>query len=327
MKAAPRISVLMSVQDGAYLRPAVETLLAQTLRDAEFVLVDDASEPDTAALLEAYARDEPRVRLVRLRRSAGLAAALNEGLAACRAPLVARADADDEYAPERLARQAAVMDARPALGVLSCGYERIDGAGRRVGALTPVTGPRRLAFRQLFQNQLLHPGTMFRSDLIRSVGGYDPAFWTAQDSDLWARLLPLTEIDNLPDRLVRWRRHGRSVLASRGAAGAALSASVSQRLLADYLGEPVTEDAAAAAVAVWRSTGRQPPATLALGLRLLARIRAEARVRGEPSVHRDLTAKVGVSLARQAARHAHRAPLQAGRIAALATGWTHGAVR
>ena len=328
--AAPRVSVLMSVREGAFLRPAVETLRAQTLTDAEFVLVDDASDPDTAALLDAYARDEPRVRLIRRARSHGLATALNEGLAACRAPLVARADADDEYHPERLARQVAEMNARPALGVLSCGWDRIDAKGRVIARVTPVRGSSRLAFRHLFGSQLLHPGVVYRRDLVLAAGGYDPAYWTAQDTELWGRLFERTQIDNLPDRLVRWRRHGASITGSRGRAGQKLSAGLSRRHLSAYTGAPLSRQAALAAAQVWRGEAVSLARTR-LGLRTLRTVRRAAWRRDEPHERIDLTLRVVRALTERALAEralAERAADGAGRQAlpllAMSARWLAG---
>ena len=320
--SVPRVSILMSVREGAFLEPAVRTATAQTMDDFELVLIDDASDEETAALVRDLAAADARIRLVRRDRSAGLAAALNHGLTLVRAPLVARADADDEYAPHRLEAQLAVIDARPDLGVLSCGYERIDEAGRVTGTHRPVTGPGRLAFRQMFQNQVLHPGAMFRTALVREAGGYDAAYWTAQDSDLWARLLGRTEIDNLAEPLVRWRKHGASTLASRGAAGQALSGTVTARLMTDYLGAPVAVPAASAAAAVWRSQADLRTDDAQVGLALLKRIRSAARMKGEPTRTRDLSVHVAGELVRRAKRAPREARAMPGLLASWMTGGT-----
>ena len=318
--SVPRVSILMSVREGAFLEPAVRTATTQTMDDFELVLIDDASDAETAALVRTLADADPRIRPVRRERSAGLAAALNHGLTLVRAPLVARADADDEYVPNRLEAQVAEIDARPDLGVLSCGYERIDEAGRVTGTHRPVTGPGRLAFRQMFQNQVLHPGVVFRTALVREVGGYDAAYWTAQDSDLWARLLPRTQIDNLAEPLVRWRKHGASTLASRGEAGRALSATVTARLMADYLGEAVAPPDAAAAAAVWRGQADLRTDDARAGLGVLQRIRAAARARGESSRRRDLSAHVATEMVRRA----KRSPAEARAMPGLLAAWTAG---
>ena len=173
----PGVSVLMAVRDGAgHLAETVASLAAQ--RDPgggiEFVVVDDASTDATPRLLAEWAARDDRVRIVAVEAPMGLARALNLGLEAVRAPLVARADADDLYAPDRLARQAAAFRAAPRLDALSTGYMRIDEAGDELGAVVPVTGPEIIRFRMLWTNSLLHPGVMARTQALRAAGGYDP---------------------------------------------------------------------------------------------------------------------------------------------------------
>jgi len=234
----PRVSILMAVRESRFLAPAMETLLAQTMPNFELVVVDDASDSETQDRLAAYATRDGRVRILRREAADGLPVALNHGLAECRGPLIARADADDVYHPERLARQVATFDARPTLAALSCGWRRIDEAGRTLYTHRPYTGPAALRFLVMFLSPLLHPGAMLRSEAFRAMGGYDAAFWTAQDADLWARMAPRFELDNLPEPLVQWRQHGSSLTSSRGAAGRELSIRVRVRQQDVYLGKP-----------------------------------------------------------------------------------------
>src|ERR1700734_3315203 len=100
----PRVAVLMPVRNGArWLGDAIGSVLGQTLRDFELVVVDDGSTDETPRILDDFARRDGRVRIVR-QDACGLVDALNRGLAEARAPLIARLDADDRALPERLDR-------------------------------------------------------------------------------------------------------------------------------------------------------------------------------------------------------------------------------
>src|SRR5688572_21702961 len=108
----PDVTVLMAVYNGErHVRAAIESVLSQTHRNFEFLIVDDGST-DRSAEIVSSCRDS-RVRLVTMDRNAGLSTALNEGLRLAQAPLVARQDADDLSEPDRLERQLAVMAGRP----------------------------------------------------------------------------------------------------------------------------------------------------------------------------------------------------------------------
>src|SRR5205809_960509 len=117
MTGEPRVSVLLPVRDaGSTLDAAITSVLGQTLRDLELVAVDDGSRDDGGERLEAWAARDPRVRVLR-RPAHGLVAALEEGRRHCRAPFVARMDADDLCHPERLAAQLAYLETHPQIDV------------------------------------------------------------------------------------------------------------------------------------------------------------------------------------------------------------------
>ncbi len=303
--STPDISVLMSVRNGeAFLPATLHSLSAQTHPSVEFVTVDDCSDDSTPELLVDWKRHDPRVRIVRLGRdqSNGLAHALNVGLEQCRGDLIARADGDDLYHPDRLTLQHARMRADPDLAALSCGFRRIDEAGRSMGDRPPLVGPEKIAFTTLFQSSLLHPGAMIRAKALRAVGGYDTAYWTAQDSDLWARLIEAGgRLDNLPDLLVDYRIHSASLMKKRGPEGMALSLSVPARMQATYLGGRPKDHDAAAVVALYQSAQRLDRRTLRRGLEGAERIMAVARSREPTEVVDHAHAHFLKSLERQSA--------------------------
>lgn len=320
--AAPRVSILMPVRDGeAYLPQAIDSLLAQDLADFQFVIVDDGSGPAARALLDGYAAADPRILLLRNPISRGIPFSLNLGLARCTAPVTARADADDVYLPQRLSRQLAFLDAHPEIGVVSCGWYRLTGSLWSEATSRLVTDPDQIAFYRLFMNQLLHPGTMFRTALVREAGGYDLRFWTAQDSELWARIAGRTRFANLPDRLLGYRIHDRSMVRSRGAEGAALSLSVPAAQLAAYLGEPLPPADVTAAVRLFRGDEPIALADLRRGADLIARVRAAALAREPAHVVVDFERTISGRLRRAALRHRPAAPLEALRLTARALAW------
>ena len=314
----------MAVRNAAaFLGETIASLRAQTGTGLEFVVLDDGSSDATPRLLADWAACDDRVRIETVAGGSGsLPAALNRGLALCRAPLVARADGDDLYHPERLARQRARFAADPALDALSCGFHRIDEAGVRIGTATVLSGPELIRFTALFQNALLHPGAMMRKAVLERIGGYDTTYWTAQDSDLFARMLAAgARIDNVAEPLVSYRVHDSSRMKTRGAEGRALSLTVPARMQAAYLGGLPEDHDVAATVALYQGRQRVPIDAAGRGLSGLERIDAAATGREPPEVLAHFRDTVAASLHRQAGWTSRRRLLQRLKLRRAARRW------
>ncbi|MDT0631199.1 glycosyltransferase [Rubrivirga sp. S365] len=308
-QAVPRVSVLMAVYNGEqYLAEALDSVLAQTLSDIEIVVVDDASTDGTAAILADYAARDGRLVVLRNEENRKLAASLNRGLAACRAPLVARADADDVNMPDRLEKQVAFLERHPEVGVLGSGFHRIGPGGEYLYSKGYAEDHETIRARQLFSGSLLHPSVVFRADVVRGVGGYDESYWTAQDTDLWARLHDRTRFANLPDTLVHYRTHGTSVVRTRGKAGLRLSLRVSQPLLEDRLERTLTDEEVAAVVTLYRGHHALNPAGVRVGLPLLREVLQRVRQTEPPAAAQSLRREAAASLLAQGGRHGLRDP-------------------
>jgi glycosyltransferase involved in cell wall biosynthesis len=237
--------VLLSVHNGErFLREAIDCILAQTFRDFELVIVDDASSDATPAILGEYEKTDARVRVIRSAENLRLAAALNHGLEHCRAELIARADADDVSLPHRLQMQWEYMRDHPQVGLISSHYQRMDENGRDGMVAELPTDSARMKFMLLWMTPICHGSAMYRKSVVLGVGGYDKSFWTAQDYELWSRVAPGTELGNVPQVLLRYRTHSASTTASRGRKGTEFGHSVSRRVMSQYLGRELSQELA-----------------------------------------------------------------------------------
>ena len=188
---------------------ALESIRRQSLASWELVAVDDGSTDGTGDLLDAAARADARIRVVR-QPSRGLVAALNAGLAAARGSWVARMDADDESHPERLALQAGCLEARPELGVVSClvgfGGDRAASAGYalHVDWLNGVCSAAEIALNRFVESPVAHPSVMFRRELVARHGGYREGDFP-EDYELWLRWLDAgVAMAKVPEVLLTW---------------------------------------------------------------------------------------------------------------------------
>lgn len=201
----PRVTVLMPAYNAEpYLRGAVDSILAQTLSDLELLVVDDCSTDSTPAMLESYS--DPRLRVLRNDRNLGIAETLNRGLSAARGEYLARLDADDLAAADRLEKQVAFLDNHPDIGIFGSECWIIDSAGRRCGWFEVPLSDLGVRWTSLTTNPFLHPTVMVRSVLLTGHSlRYDPSFCATEDYDLWTRLLRITKGANIAEPLVSYR--------------------------------------------------------------------------------------------------------------------------
>lgn len=202
----PRVTVLMPVHNGeAFLADALESLFRQSFDDFEVVVVDDASEDGSHAVLERLKLGDSRLHTVRSDARIGIAAALNKGLSVARGEYVARADADDLSDQTRLARQVEFLDRNSAVAVVGSAMMTTSTRGY-VGSL--MRFPEHPAeIRRLLprRNCMGHPSVMFRRRAVLELGGY--RFDGVEDYDLWLRISEQHDLANLQDALVRYRLH------------------------------------------------------------------------------------------------------------------------
>jgi glycosyltransferase involved in cell wall biosynthesis len=241
----PAVSVLMPVHNGALFLPeALDSVWSQGFTDLELVVVDDASDDDTASILDAV--EDPRLRRVCLERRTGVSGALNAGLNVCRAPLVARLDADDRCLADRIERQVDAMARRPSLAALGTSAILVDRGGHPRGRRDVPTGSVAVLRRLRWRNALITSSVMFRRDVVSALDGYSPGLGQSEDYELWLRLAAVGELDNLGEPLVAYRLHPAQLTYAKISAPAPMQAvGDARKALAKSRGESV-------ALASWR---------------------------------------------------------------------------
>lgn len=202
----PKITVLMPVFNaGAFLAPAVQSILSQTFTDFELLLLNDGSTDDSLDTIASLA--DPRIRLVHNPENLGLIATLNRGLEMARAPLVARMDADDLALPARLERQFRTFAENSGLALLGTAATTIDEFGQTFGAMDVLVRREEIIKSILRQNAFIHPSVMMRVSVARAMGGYPVEAHHAEDYALWLKIASRYPVANLPERLMQYRVH------------------------------------------------------------------------------------------------------------------------
>jgi glycosyltransferase involved in cell wall biosynthesis len=241
------ISVVMGVYNGgAALAATLDSILAQTERDFELIVVDDGSTDDTPRLLADYAARDPRVRVL-TQKNQGLTRALIAGCAAAHGAYIARHDAGDLSDRERLRRQRALLDAEPRLAFVSCATEYVGPrdehlytahptgrAARPIATLDPA------APHGVVEGPTHHGSVMIRRDAYERAGGYRAAFRYGQDWDLWYRLGAIGLFQSIDEVLYTARVTPESISGSARAAQDRLAALSRAAMLARMRGEDET---------------------------------------------------------------------------------------
>jgi glycosyltransferase involved in cell wall biosynthesis len=201
------VSVIMSVyNEKLYLRESIESILAQTFADFEFIIIDDGSNDCTWQILIEYANRDTRVKLVKNNNNIGLTKSLNKGLKLAQGEYIARIDGNDISLPERLEIEVEHLHDHNNIGLLGTAYYLMNSKGQFTDIHYPPQTDTEIRWRMLFDNAFCNSTIIFRRKLLDFTDGfYDETIVYAQDYDLWFRLLKHTRATNLSIPLVGYR--------------------------------------------------------------------------------------------------------------------------
>jgi hypothetical protein len=216
----PLVSVVVPVLDGErFLAEALDSILGQTYPRLEVLVMDDGSSDRTGAVAKSYGK---RIAYHRQRRTKGIYANANDGIALAHGELIAIYHADDVYEREIVEREVAYMSAHPDVGAVFAADTFIDAAGQSLGSLVlprEVAGGRPLDYRALLEALLRHknaflrcPSAMVRAAVYDEVGCYDQdRFRNTADVEMWLRIARRHRLGVIDEHLWRYRRgHGSS---------------------------------------------------------------------------------------------------------------------
>lgn len=210
-----QISVVMPAYNASqFLAQAIDSVLAQTWRDFELLIINDGSTDNTLEISEAYAARDSRIR-VYTHANMGIAPTLNRGISLAVNEWVFRMDADDLMRPNRMERQLSFIAEHPELAVASSLIRHIDSKNRVIGKAVSPLFTHEAVNKLVAANELIgfsHPAAALRKSAVLAVGGYRQEFWPAEDIDLWNRLVEKGyKILVQPEYLLDYRMHGNTI--------------------------------------------------------------------------------------------------------------------
>jgi glycosyltransferase involved in cell wall biosynthesis len=209
--------VLPAYNAGRFISQTIESVLAQTWRDFELIIIDDGSTDNTLEIVAKYAALDARIR-VYTQPNVGFAQTLHRGIDLSVNEWVFRMDNDDLMRPNRIERQLAFINEHPELAVTSCLVHHIDSNNRIIGKDNSRLFTHEAVAALVSANELIgfsHPAVAFRKSAVLAVGGYRKEFFPAEDIDLWNRLVEKGyKILVQPEYLLDYRMHGNSATIS-----------------------------------------------------------------------------------------------------------------
>ncbi len=228
--ASPRVSIVMPCYNGAaFLAAAVDSVLAQTYRDYELIVVDDGSTDRSAEILAGYGG---RLRVIR-QSNRGVSAARNNGIGQARGELVGFLDSDDYWDPEFLEEMVQGM-ADPRTAIAYCGWQNV-GAGEGKPFVPPdYEGADKMHHMLRFASLWPIHAVLIRRSLMPAGPAFNPAYPACEDYDLWLRIASFHRIQRVPRVLAYYRRHGEANATSDQARVARYNLLVKRQFLSDF---------------------------------------------------------------------------------------------
>jgi len=218
-KPLPLVSVLLPVYNGSkYLMEAIQSVLSQTYKNFELIVVDDGSTDSTPKLLSKIEKMDDRVQVVTCVENSGIVSALNRGLSLCQGTFVMRMDADDICVPQRLEWQVQYLMTHPSISILG-GYVEIFSSSTSTSSKFKIvrhpTNPALLHFSMYLYCSIVHPSVLARTSILRTFGGYRSSYKHVEDYEMWFRMLECSSnnirMANLPRVVLRLRKHEHNI--------------------------------------------------------------------------------------------------------------------
>ena len=211
----PDISVIMSVYNGeTYLIEAIQSVINQTFKNWELIIINDCSTDSTAEILADFSQKDERIKVHTNEVNLKLPASLNKAISLCCGKYIARMDADDICLPDRLEKQYKFMEENSDVALSSCRFMTVKNGVYMSGGAGGRCDNKALGAMLLVANPILHPGVIAKSEVLKSFN-YDTTLTCTEDLELWTRLVMNNQkIQILPECLLIYRLHDKQITST-----------------------------------------------------------------------------------------------------------------
>lgn len=207
----PLVSVIMATynEPESFIKSSIASILAQTYRNWELLIADDSTQPDTIRVINDFAEQDSRIRILRKNSRMGFVPALNYALDNAKGDLLARMDGDDVSYPDRIEKQVTFALHNPKIDLWGGSMKIMDEQGRIISERHYPCASSCIKRMFVFRSPFSHPTIMFRRSIITSGLRYDPQYKRAEDIDFYYRVYKAGfRFGNMPDFLLKYRTVG-----------------------------------------------------------------------------------------------------------------------
>ncbi len=209
----PEISVVMSAYNDQDVLPrSIDSILAQSFKNFEFIIVNDGSTDQTGKILQKYADRHPRIRIIN-QANMGLTKSLNTAIAQAQGKYIARLDADDVALEHRLQKQIGFM--KKDNNIILCGSSCVNIYENNDQTQWRWQSPEEIMKTIYYYSPFPHSSTMFKKESFETLNGYNETFITSQDMELWMRMAKIGKVTMLKDPLITRYVHRNSISAKK----------------------------------------------------------------------------------------------------------------
>ncbi|UCH15261.1 MAG: glycosyltransferase, partial [Bacteroidales bacterium] len=203
------VSIIMPVYNGEkYLKDAVNSVLEQSYKEFELIIIDDCSTDTTSQILAEYEKMDSRIKVYYNNKNLGVSKSLNLALNMAKGMFIARIDSDDVWFKEKLRKQIEHLANNPSTYLLGTAKKVINESGNIINTKEKQFFAYAQIKRQILKNNLFcHSSVIFRRSILNDAGYYNERFLNSEDYEFWIRVLAKRKAEILPEPLVYYRLH------------------------------------------------------------------------------------------------------------------------
>ncbi len=208
--------VICSYNRATYISRALDSILSQSYRDFEIIIIDDASTDNTEDIVKLYIGRDSRIKYFKNPENLGIARSRRKGILMSQGKYIAMLDSDDHWlGSEKLAKQMLVLEADKGIGLIGTGIVCIDESDQDLKKDIYETDDEKIREKILAKNQFAQSSVVFRKDAYLATSGYLEKLVVCEDLDLWLAIGQKYKFANLAEPLVAYRLHSGGISKSR----------------------------------------------------------------------------------------------------------------